>query len=255
VQFQDALRELLPVEAYQMVADQIARIQKQPPVGLLSIGLAVSVYLASAVFQVVVAEMNRIYRVRETRPIWRRYLLAVTMTVVEATILIGGLLAIVIGGPLTRWLGLNEAQAFLAIASQWVGVVVLVLLSFALVFYFAPNARQRWEWITPGSVVGTVAFIIASLLFRLVAQHLSNYEKTYGALGGVMAMLFWLWLMGLILLVAAELNAVIRSADCAREPALCSDSSAPKSPSDLPHTPETPPPSRVGRVTSRSPHS
>ncbi len=215
------MKDLMPAEGYQVVEDQIARLQSQPPIGLVSVSLVVSLYLASAGFQAVIAALNQIYRAQESRPLWKRYLLALGLTALETTIWLGGLLVIVLGAPLIGWLKLTAAQAMLAFWAQWIAVVVLVLLSFSVVFYAAPNARQRWEWITPGSLVGTLAFILMSLLFRLVTRHLSNYEKTYGALGGVMSLLFWLWLMCLIILAAAELNAVIRAEDCAaRSPSL-----------------------------------
>src|SRR5262249_17529149 len=84
--------------------------------------------------------------------------------------------------------------------------------SFALTFYVGPDAEQRWEWITPGSLLGTVVFLATSSGFRQYVQHFANYDKTYGSLGGVMVLLFWFWISSLVLLSAAQLNRVIEEA-------------------------------------------
>jgi membrane protein len=88
----------------------------------------------------------------------------------------------------------------------------MVVLSFELVFYIGPDAEQRWEWITPGSLLGTVVFLGASFGFRIYVQHFSSYNKTYGSLGGVMVLLFWFWISSLVLLTAAQMNQVIEDA-------------------------------------------
>ena len=84
--------------------------------------------------------------------------------------------------------------------------------SFALTFYVGPDADQHWEWITPGSLVGTILFLIVSLLFRVYVQNLANYDKTYGSLGGVMVLLFWFWISSVVMLSAAQMNKVIEEA-------------------------------------------
>jgi membrane protein len=88
----------------------------------------------------------------------------------------------------------------------------MVLLSFALSLYVGPDADQRWEWITPGSLAGSVLFMGVTLLFRVYVQHFANYDKTYGPLGGVMVLLFWFWISSLVLLGAAQVNKIIEEA-------------------------------------------
>src|SRR5439155_13048567 len=110
-------------------------------------------------------------------------------------------------------LGLNEfgMAAYLATLAQWVVIFVMVLSSFALAFYVGPDAEQRWEWITPGSLVGAPLFLLASWGFRVYVQNFANYDKTYGSLGGVMVLMFWFWISSLILLASAEINKVIEN--------------------------------------------
>ena len=87
-----------------------------------------------------------------------------------------------------------------------------MLLSFALCFYVGPDADQHWEWITPGSLAGSIAFLLTSLGFRLYVHNVANYDRTYGSLGGVMVLLFWFWITSLVLLTAAQINKLIEDA-------------------------------------------
>jgi membrane protein len=204
----------LPEEGYKVVSDQIARLQhqEQPPAGLLILGLAVTVWLASSLFVAVIDAMNRIDGVDETRSFVKIRLTAIVMTVVEAAILAGSLVAIVLWPQFIHAIGFSAPAAALATAAQWLAIIIAVILSFALTFYVGPDADQRWEWITPGSIAGTVVFLAASLGFRLYVQHFADYNKTYGSLGGVMILLFWFWISSLVVLTSAQMNKVIEDA-------------------------------------------
>jgi membrane protein len=208
----ETLKKILPADAYELFVSQIAEIQKKPKVGLISFSVAIALWLASSLFVAIIDAMNRIYRVTETRPFWKIRLTAIVMTIIQAVILIGSLLAIVAWPEFVAYLGLSHPARLLALAVQWLVVVVMVLLSFALSFYVGPDADQRWEWITPGSVLGTIAFLLVSLGFRLYVQNFANYDKTYGSLGGVMVLLFWFWISSLVLLASAQINKLIEGA-------------------------------------------
>ncbi|MEA2630743.1 MAG: rane protein [Chloroflexota bacterium] len=206
------LKRILPSEAYDLFVSQVTELQKKPKVGLISFSVAITLWLASSLFVAIIDAMNRIYRVTETRPFWKIRLTAIVMTIIQAVILIGSLLAIVAWPEFVAYLGLSHPARLLALAVQWLVVVVMVLLSFALSFYVGPDADQRWEWITPGSVLGTIAFLLVSLGFRLYVQNFANYDKTYGSLGGVMVLLFWFWISSLVLLASAQINKLIEGA-------------------------------------------
>jgi len=211
-QFTATLDRTLPPEAADEIKDEIVNIQKNPPVTLISIGLAVTIWLASSLFVAVIDAMNRIYGVKERRGFIKLRLIAIFMTIVQAAILIGSLLAIVGSNLLLNHLGLGGSASSLATMALYFTVLVMVLLSFALTFYVAPDADQSWEWITPGSVVGSILFLGSTLLFRIYVHNFANYDKTYGPLGGVMVLLFWFWISSLILLGAAQVNKLIEEA-------------------------------------------
>jgi membrane protein len=211
-QLTSTLDQTLPPEASDEIKEEVVNIQKNPPVALISIGLAVTLWLASSLFVAVIDAMNRIYGVKERRGFVKRRLIAIFMTVVQAAILVGSLLAIVGSNFLLNSLGLGASGSWLATGALYFTVLVMVLLSFALAFYVAPDADQSWEWITPGSVAGSVLFLGATLLFRIYVHNFANYNKTYGPLGGVMVLLFWFWISSLILLGAAQVNKLIEEA-------------------------------------------
>jgi len=202
--FQTTMNQALPPEASKEIETQIKRLQTQPPVGLLSIGLAITLWLSSSIFVAVIDAMNRIYGVKERRGFVKIRLTAIVMTIIQAAILVGSLVAIVAWPYILRWLGLGAPAAFLA--------TVLQLMSFALTFFVAPDAKQSWEWITPGSLAGTALFIGVTFLFRLYVHNFANYNEAYGPLGGVMVLLFWFWISALVLLGAAQANKIIEAA-------------------------------------------
>ena len=211
-ELESAMRALFPREAYSVMESQIARLQREPPIGLISLSLVVTIWLASSLFVAIIDAMNRMYGVHETRSFVKVRLTAIGMTMLQAAILIGSLTIIIAWPQIVTWLGLGRPAALLATAVQWIGVTFIVLLSFALTFYVAPDADQSWEWITPGSFIGTIAFLAVSLLFRVYVQNFAHYDKTYGSLGGVMVLLFWFWISSLVLLGAAQINKVIEDA-------------------------------------------
>ena len=208
------LKSLFPREAYVLVRDQIARIQSEPPVGLISVAVAVALWVVLSLSLTVIDALNRTFGVAETRSFVKVRLMALAMTLLQRTVLLGSLVAIVAGPQVLRALGLNPigAVAWLATVARWIVVFVTVLMSFALTFNVGPAARQRWVWITPGTLAGTVAFLVFSYLFRVYVQYYSSYDTAYGSLGGIMVLLFWYWVVGMVLLGAAEMDRAIEAA-------------------------------------------
>ena len=215
------LRSVFPREAYAVVEDQIARLQKdlqsRPPIALLVLGIATTLWLASSLYTEVIAALDRIYGVTETRSFVKIRLIAIVMTIVQASVLLGALVAIVVGPEIFHGLGFRAHEALWGRLIQFLFVWLMVLLSFALTFSVGPNAEQKWEWITPGSLLGSMVFLSFTYGFRIYVQNFANYNKTYGSLGGVMVLLFWFWLSSLVLLVAAQVNNVIADASQLRK--------------------------------------
>ena len=177
-QLEATLKSLFPREAYVLVRDQIARIQSEPPVGLISVAVAVALWVVSSLSLTVIDALNRTFGVAETRSFVRLRLTALALTLLQAAVLLGSLVAIVAWPQILRALGLdpNGSVAWLATVVRWVAVFLTVLLSFALTFNVGPAARQRWVWITPGTLAGAVAFLAFSYLFRVYVQYYGSYD-------------------------------------------------------------------------------
>jgi membrane protein len=208
----DLLRDLLPPDALSLVARELERLRDQPASGVISFGLAALLWLSSSLFVGIIDAMNVIRGVQETRPFWKRRLIAMLMTMSQAAILIASVGTFLAWPQILEWLGLSHAAAVLATIIHGVTVLMMVLMSFALALYVGPDTTLRWEWITPGSLLGTVALIGVSLLFRIYVQRWGNYSATYGSLAGIVVLMSWLWLCAVALLVAAELNKVVEDA-------------------------------------------
>ncbi|MHB1422750.1 MAG: YihY/virulence factor BrkB family protein [Gemmataceae bacterium] len=212
-QIESLSKTLLPSEAYYIVRDQIHKIQANSSVGLLSLTILLLLWSASSMFVAVMDTTNAAYGVRDGRPWWKRRLLAIILTVAESVLLIGASLSIALWPEAAAWFGLSGLAWMLSTVVYWLVVAIALLSAFAAAYYFGPNVAQDWEWITPGSALGVLVLIAASLGFRWYIVHFgSSYSETYGTLAGVVLMMLWLYLAALALLVGAEVNCVIEHA-------------------------------------------
>jgi membrane protein len=206
-------KNLLPQEAYVLLHDQIHKIQLENIAGLLSLSILLLVWSASSLFSAVMATINVAYGVRDNRPWWKRQILAIVLTIAEVILLLGASLLIALWPEVTGWLGLSGLARTLSLVVQWLVVLIALLAAFALAYYFGPDVEQEWEWITPGSTLGVLVLIAASILFREYMVYFgSRYSETYGALAGVILMMLWFYLASLALLVGAEVNCIIEHA-------------------------------------------
>jgi membrane protein len=99
---------------------------------------------------------------------------------------------------------------------QWPLALFFVVLSFALMYFWGPDAKQEWQWITPGSLVGVAIWIGVSVAFRVYLHFYNSYSKTYGSLGAVIILLLWLYISGLAILTGGEINSEIENAAAER---------------------------------------
>lgn len=211
--------QFLPTEVNTIIQDQITKLQTQTPTGVLSLGFVVLLWSASSLFSSVMDALDASYGVTDRRAWWRRRLQAIVLTVVESALLLAAALSIVLWPRVMSWMGLGAVAAAGATAVQWLVVLIALFAAFSIAYYFGPDLRQEWEWITPGSTVGVLALVLATLGFRLYLTYGSSYSETYGALAGVIVTLLWLYIASLTLLLGAEINCVIEhAAPHGREP-------------------------------------
>ncbi|MFD4991188.1 YihY/virulence factor BrkB family protein [Cellulosimicrobium cellulans] len=181
----------------------------------LVIGVVLALWSASGYVGAFSRSMNRIYEVEEGRPFWK--LRPVMLGVTVITVVLAGLVvaSLVLSGPIARQVGELVGLGDTAIAvwqvAKWPVALLLVVILVALLYHLTPNVKQpKFRWISPGAILAILVWVIASAGFGLyLGSGLSSYGATYGALGGVIIFLLWLWLTNLALLLGAELDAEV----------------------------------------------
>src|ERR671932_2100737 len=213
------LAGVLPQSATAFIENQLVPITKSQADSAFTVGAIVSILLAlwgvSGAFRSVMEAMNVMYEVEEDRPFWKVYGLSIFMSLAVIVLLLGALVLVVfgesIGVKVADLVGLGSVFATLWSILQWPVVACVVLFAFALIYYFAPAAKQRFRWISPGSIMAFVFWLLFSLLFSLYAGTVGgdSYNETYGSLAGVIVLMLYVYYSALIMLVGAEMNQVI----------------------------------------------
>ena len=200
----------------ELIQEQMRRLANNESGGLLTFGVAGALWSSSAALVSIVGALNRAYDIEEGRPWWKVRLIAVGLTLgVAVTVLVA--LSLVLAGPmlaekLGQTTGWGAAFEWTWLILQWPLVFVLVATGIGLSYYFAPDADQDWVWITPGAVAATVLWLVVSLLFKIYVARFTDYEGSYGTVGGVIVVLLWFYVSGIAILTGAELNAEIEHA-------------------------------------------
>jgi membrane protein len=211
-----SLRVFAPGDVVTIIEEQLRRVADGQQGGLLTIGIGMALWSSSAAIVSVTGAMNRAYDIDEGRPWWKVRLIAIGLTVGLALFVITAVVLVMVGPGLGQQLasrlGLGAAFEWAWTILQWPLVVALVAVALAVLNYFAPDAEQDWEWITPGAVVSTILWLIASLGFKSYLSNFADYNATYGSLGGVIILMLWFYLSALAVLVGSEMNAEIEHA-------------------------------------------
>jgi membrane protein len=184
---------------------------------LFVVGLAAALWSASSYIGAFTRASNAIYEVEEGRPFWKLRPLQLAITIVMILLLAVSAVAVVFTGPLAKQagnvLGLGGTAVTVWDVAKWPALVLVVSLMVSILYYVAPNVRQPgFRWITPGGVLAVLLWIAASAAFALYVANFSSYNKTYGALGGVIVFLVWLWISNIAVLLGAELDAEMERA-------------------------------------------
>jgi membrane protein len=178
----------------------------------LILGLAGALWTASGYIGAFMRASNSIYEIEEGRPFWKLRPLQILVTLILVLMVAVVFLALVVSGPLAEAIGgavgLSGTAVTIFQIAKWPVLLILVMLMLAVLYYAAPNVKlPGFKWISPGSVVAVIIWIIASALFAFYVANFGSYNKTYGTLGGVITFLVWMWITNLAVLFGAELNA------------------------------------------------
>jgi len=186
----------------------------------LVLGLLIGLNGASGAFGAAGRALNVAFAVDEDRSFVRRKLWDVGWTVVVIVLAVVALVSVFLGGTVARDLfgtiGLGDTAATVWIYARWVVALAAMMVTFAIVFAFAPDLEHRkFRWISPGAVLGVLIWLLASGGFFLYVKNFSNYGATYGAFAGAVILLLWLYISSLAFLLGAELNGAIERSQLA----------------------------------------
>jgi len=211
---------VIPTSALGAVLETFNETTAAASSGKLTFGLIASIWSASVGISAIQDALNTVYKVQDTRSYLKARIQAIGLTIL-LSVIVTLILAAMLGGDFAaalahHFLRSSEAAFLAAVFIRVVGWAIataLLVLCFAVIYYWAPDVKTlRWYWLTPGSALGILGWLIASLGLRIYLHFFNSYSKTYGSLGAVIILLTWFYITGLMLLVGAEINSEIELA-------------------------------------------
>ncbi|WP_447979575.1 YihY/virulence factor BrkB family protein [Candidatus Nitrospira bockiana] len=210
------LHTVLPEEALSLVERYLEQVVAGSGKDILSLGLLGALWASSSGMTAIMEGLNAVYDAPETRPFWKVRVIAIVMTIGLAGLIIVSITLVLYGEHIGEWIaelvGLGWLFKLTWVVLQWPVVIVLMLFAMAVVYYVSPNVEQRWRWVTPGSLSAVLLWLLVSLGFKLYVENFGNYNKAYGSIAGVIVLMLWLYLSGIVLLLGGEINAEIEHA-------------------------------------------
>ena len=204
---------LVPADTLDAVREPIQTITSAPSAGLaLVIGIAGALWGASGYVGAFARAMNRIYGIQEGRPVWKLRPITLGVTVLAIVAAVAAALLLVLSGPIAEnvasAIGVGEVGLLVWNIVKWPILAFFAVLIVAVLYYATPNVKQpKFRWMSLGALVALLVWVVASVGFAFYAANFSSYDETYGAIGGVIVFLLWIWISNNALLFGAELDA------------------------------------------------
>ena len=209
----DVVKGFAPGDTVKTISPVVSELASSSAAGItLVIGLLTALWSASGYVGAFGRAMNRVYEIDEGRPFLKLRGTMLGVTVVNLLIVVVLAAMLVLSGPVAESVGniIGLGGAFLAVwnIAKWPVMLALVIVAIAVLYYATPNVKQpKFRWMSMGSAIALVVFLLASLAFGFYVANYSSYNKTYGAIGGVIIALLWLWILNMSLLFGAEFDA------------------------------------------------
>ncbi len=209
----DIVQGFAPADTVDAIREPVQQLSSSSAAGVtLAVGIAAALWSASGYVGAFARAMNRVYEIDEGRPFIKLRGTVLGVTVVNMLIVVVLAAMLVLTGPVAESVGnaIGLGAAFLTVwnIAKWPVMVLLVVLAIAILYYATPNVKQpKFRWMSLGSFIALVIFLLASLGFAFYVANFASYNKTYGAIGGVIVSLLWLWILNMSLLFGAEFDA------------------------------------------------
>lgn len=209
----NTIGDTLPSDVTSVLRSQLEGVISSRNLALLSVGIIATLWAASSAVGSLIKAMNRAYGVRETRPRWERYLLAIGLTMFAGAFLMSSFVVLVVGQAagtkIADRIGSGGVAGAVIPFIHWPLSLLLVFLAVGFLYRVAPSTRLSVKRILPGAATFTAVWFIATYVFGLYVAHFASYNSTYGTLGGVAILMVWFYLTSFILLLGVELNALL----------------------------------------------
>jgi membrane protein len=211
----------LPPAAYDLISQTLDHTVKASGGEKIGLGILAALWSATAGMRALEDTLNALYKIRESRPIWKTYGIAIAMTVSCGVFVIVALAVVLCGDTAANFVATRVGLGPVAL---WTWKILQLLIAFAFValvfsftYHYCPDVDRKWEWLTPGAAVGIAMWVIASVGLRIYLHFFNSYTATYGSLGGVLILQLWFYVAGMMLLLGAEVNAEIEKASATRD--------------------------------------
>ncbi|MET7455745.1 YihY/virulence factor BrkB family protein [Streptomyces sp. NPDC005574] len=210
----DNVNKLAPGSARDIIGNAVQQLQGRGGVGSLMavVGIVLAVWSASGYVAGFIRTANAVYDMPEGRPVWKVLPIRVGVTVVLLVLAVISALIVVFTGGIAEQagsaLGIGDTALTAWSIAKWPVLVVLVTIMIGLLYWASPNVKGRgFKWITPGSVLALLIWLLASAGFAFYVANFASYNKTYGTLAGVIVFLVWLWISNIAILLGLEFDA------------------------------------------------
>ena len=208
------LRWALTNEAFKAIYITFHEITGKESHGFLSITILIAIWASSTGMSAVISSLNKTFDAPNNRPWWREKTLAILLTLGLTFFIIAALILLFFGEYLyniiVKYYGEQSILPTIWTLAQWPVTILFVLIAVELVYYFAPNIKQKWELFTPGAVFALICWLLITFGIRFYISNFTNYNVFYGTLGGFMVLMIWLYLLGVAILVGGVINSVLK---------------------------------------------
>jgi membrane protein len=210
------LQRVLPADALSLLERYLDSVVRGSSGDILSLGLLGALWASSSGVTAIMESLNIVYGAEETRPYWKVRVIATLLTIGLAGFIIVSTTLILYGERIGEWIADFVGLGWLFVIAwnvlQWPAAISLMLFALAVIYYICPDVDHDWRWVTPGSVCAVSLWLIVSLGFKLYVENFGNYNAAYGSIAGVIVLMLWLYLTGVVMLLGGEINAEIEHA-------------------------------------------
>jgi membrane protein len=209
----DSLSNLVPDGMIDVVRGEINRISEQSGATkgiMVIVGFLVSVWSANGGVKALFDALNEVYGIKDERGFIKRNSISIAFVLGGLIVVLLAIGAVVVVPIVLNYIGIQGLAGAVVWIGRWPAVVIVVALLLALIYRYGPNRQsEHWRWITWGSALASISWLIASILFSWYAANFGSFNKTYGSLGAAIGFMIWMWISAIVVLVGAELDAIL----------------------------------------------